>query len=155
MSVIEPVKVFILWFYETEKQHHFEHHDLLSVSAPFKTYSFGESLTYHVNSHIIAQTLISWQQVTKDDGASLWSVPGLHQDPGVDLQRREVLVVIYQTDVVHLQLSQGLVIIIFPEFKLVQCHKHTALILAAEKLAALVGALCEALAPALLLGDRK
>lgn len=115
---------------------------------------FRENLTHHVNSHIVAQALIARQQVTKNDGASLWSVPGLHQDPGVDLQWREVLILFHQIDVIHLQLAQGFIVIILPEFKLVQGHEHAALILTAEKLAALVGALREALAPALLLGDR-
>ncbi len=114
---------------------------------------FKESLTHHVDSHIVAQALIARQQVTKNNGASLWPVPGLHQDPGVDLQWREVLVLFHQIYVVHLQLAQDFVIIILPEFKLVQGHKHAALILTAEKLAALVGALREALAPALLLWD--
>lgn len=114
---------------------------------------FRESLTYHVNSHIVAQAFIAWQQVTKNNGASLWPVSGLHQNPGVDLQWRDVLVIFHQIDVVHLKLTQGFVIIILPEFKFVKGHKHTTLILTAKELAALVGALCEALAPALLLGD--
>lgn len=111
-----------------------------------------ESLTYHVNSHVVAKALIARQQVTKYDGASLWSIPGLHQNPRVDLQWAEVLVLFHQTDMVHLQFTQGFVVIILPELKLVQCNKHATFVLTSEKLAALVGALREALAPALLLG---
>ncbi|KAF3832319.1 hypothetical protein F7725_025984 [Dissostichus mawsoni] len=99
---------------------------------------FREGVTYHVYSHIVAQALIPGQQVTEDDGPSLRPVPGLHQDPGVDLQRRKVLVVFHQIHVVHLQLTQSFVIVILPEFKLVQGHKHTALILTAEELASLL-----------------
>lgn len=115
---------------------------------------FYESHTYHVNSHIVPQALIAWQQVTKYDSASLWTLPRLHQDPGVDLQWRKVLFLFHQSDVVHLKLAQGFVIVILPEFKLVKSHKHAALILTAEQLPALVGAFCEALAPTLLLGQQ-
>lgn len=54
---------------------------------------------------------------------------------------------------VHLQLAQSFIIIILPEFKLVQGNEYTTLILTAKKLATLVGALREALAPTLLLEE--
>lgn len=109
-----------------------------------------KTFSYHVNTHIVAKALIAWQKVTENDGAPLWSFPGLDEDPRVNLQTK-VLVLIHQTEMIDLQLTQDFIIIILPKFKFVQCHKHSTLILAAEQLPTLIGALREALASALFL----
>lgn len=119
------------------------------IKKKFKKNYFD--ITYHINSDIVAKALVAGQQVTENNGAPLWSVPGLYQYPGVDLQRAKVLLVIGQTDVVHVQLTQGIVVIVLPQFKFVQCNKHPTLVFAAKQLATLVRALREALTPTFLL----
>lgn len=108
------------------------------------------NFSYHINTHIVTKALVARQKVTKNDSTPLWSFPGLHEDPRVDLQRTKVLIVFHKAEMIYLQLTQDLIIIL-PKFKFVQCHKHTTLILTAEQLPTLIGALCEALAPALFL----
>lgn len=124
---------------------------ILNVFFAYVSWDKKKSFSYHVNTHVVAETFIAWQKVTENDGAPLWSFPGLDKDPRVDLQRTKVLVLFHQTEMIDLQLTQDFIIIIFPKFKFVQCHKHSTLILAAEQLPTLIGALREALASALFL----
>lgn len=111
------------------------------------------SFSYHINTHIVTKALVAWQKVTENDSTPLWSFPSLHEDPRVDLQRTKVLILFHQAEMIYLQFPQHLIIIIIilPKFKFVQCHKYTTLILTAEQLPTLIGALCEALASALFL----
>lgn len=112
--------------------------------------SFNRLIAYHIYPDIIAQALVARQQVIEDDGTAFRPLAGLHHHARVDLQRREVVLAVDQRDRVHLQLAQ-LVVIVLPQLQLVHGHEHAALVLAAEQLLALVGALREALAAALLL----
>lgn len=120
-------------------------------SQSIKAQTQKKSFSYHINTHIVAKALVARQKVTENDSTPLWSFPGLHEDPRVDLQRTKVLIFLHQAEMIYLQLTQDLIVIILPKFKFVQCHKHTTLILTAEQLPTLIGALCEALASALFL----